>query len=128
VPFLRGLGAAAVVLEGPQLARDVRHLHADGGDAVLDLVGNSVVLESVGLVRRGGRVCLAGFLGGLAPLPTFDPLRQMPSGVHWSFFGSFVFGTPGFPVAGVPFQAIVDRVGAGRPACSASRRFARRIV
>jgi NADPH:quinone reductase len=38
----------------------------------------------------------------------------MPSGVHFSFFGSFVFGTPDFPLSDVPLQAIVDQVAAGR--------------
>ena len=38
----------------------------------------------------------------------------MPSGVHFSFFGSFVFGTPDFPLSDVPLQAIVDHVAAGR--------------
>jgi NADPH:quinone reductase len=35
-------------------------------------------------------------------------------GVHFSFFGSFVFGTPDFPLSDVPLQAIVDHVAAGR--------------
>jgi len=29
--------------------------------------------------------------------------------VHFSFFGSFVFGTPEFPLSEIPFQQIVDR-------------------
>ena len=38
-------------------------------DAVLDLVGNSTILDSLDMLRRGGRACLAGWLGGLAPIP-----------------------------------------------------------
>ena len=38
---------------------------------------------------------------------------QFPSGVHFSFFGSFVYGTPEFPLSDVPLQAIVDRAAAG---------------
>ena len=64
---------------------------------MLDLVGNSVVLDSLAMLRRGGRSCLAGWLGGLDPIPDFNPLLQMASGVYLTFFGSFVFGTPGFP-------------------------------
>jgi NADPH:quinone reductase-like Zn-dependent oxidoreductase len=66
-------------------------------DAVLDLVGNSVVLDSLAMLRRGGCSCLAGWLGGLDPIPDFNPLLQTASGVYLTFFGSFVFGTPGFP-------------------------------
>src|SRR5262245_19973713 len=73
-------------------------------DAVLDLVGNSVVLGSLAMLRRGGRSCLAGWLGGLDPIPDFNPLLQMASGVYLTFFGSFVFGTPGFPLSDVPLQ------------------------
>jgi NADPH:quinone reductase len=110
---LRALGAERVVLEGADLSRHVRLLHPQGIDAVLDLVGNRTLLESLGMTRRAGRVCLAGFLGGLAPIEGFNPLAQMPSQVHLSFFGSFVFGTSHFPLSDVPFQTIVDRVAAG---------------
>ncbi|MBA5604342.1 zinc-binding dehydrogenase [Duganella sp. FT3S] len=83
-------------------------------DAVLDLVGNSTVLDSMRAARPGGRVCLAGFLGGMAPVEGFNPLSQMPSGVQLSFFGSFEFGGPRFPLSAVPMQTIVRMVEAGR--------------
>lgn len=66
------------------------------------------------MLRRGGRSCLAGFLGGLAPIQDFNPLLQMPSGVYLTFFGSFVFGTPGFPLSEVPLQQIAEDAAAGR--------------
>jgi threonine dehydrogenase-like Zn-dependent dehydrogenase len=83
-------------------------------DAVLDLVGNSTILDSLAMLRRGGRACLAGWLGGLAPIKDFNPLLQMASGVYLTFFGSFVFGTPGFPLSDVPLQEIAQEVAAGR--------------
>lgn len=113
VARLKALGAPRVEIEGADLSRRVRERVPAGVDAVLDLVGNSVLLDSLALVRRGGRVCQAGFLGGLSPFPSFNPLQQMPSGVHFSFFGSFVFGTPEFPLSDVPLQDIVDRAASG---------------
>ena len=110
---LTQLGAKHAELEGPDLSRRIRGLHEEGVDAVLDLVGNSVVLDSLAMVRRGGRVCEAGWLGGLAPIQSFNPMLQMPSGVHFSLFASFVFGTREFPLSRVPLQSIVDRVAAG---------------
>jgi NADPH:quinone reductase-like Zn-dependent oxidoreductase len=110
---LEALGARETLLEGPDLSRRIREHHPDGVDAVLDLVGNSVVLDSLSALRRGGRACEAGWLGGLAPIASFNPMLQMPSGVHFSLFGSFVFGTPQFPLSDVPLQTIVDRVAAG---------------
>lgn len=110
---LQGLGAHAVLQEGPELSRRVRELYPAGADAVLDLVGNSTLLDSLQIVRRGGRVCEAGWLGGLAPIAEFNPLMQMPTGVQYSLFASFVFGTPEFPLSEVPLQIIVDRVAQG---------------
>jgi len=110
---LEGLGANRVVLEGADLSIRVRKLYPEGIDAVLDLVGNSTLLDSLAMVRRDGRVCLAGFLGGLAPIASFNPLLQMPSRVQLSFFGSFMFGTPEFPLSDIPLQAIIDRVASG---------------
>jgi len=109
---LEALGAQRVEIESPDLSAHIPDRKRI--DAVLNLVGNSTLLDSLSIVRRGGRVCQAGFLGGLAPIASFDPLSQMPSGVHFSFFGSFVFGTPDFPLSDVPLQAIVDQVAAGR--------------
>lgn len=100
------------MLEGPELSK--RLPETKSIDAVLELVGNSVLLDSLATLKRGGRLCLAGFLGGLAPIPDFNPLLQMPSGVHFSFFGSFVFGEPGFPLSDVPLQKIANEVAEGR--------------
>jgi NADPH:quinone reductase-like Zn-dependent oxidoreductase len=65
------------------------------------------------MLRRGGSACLAGWLGGLAPIPEFNPLLRMPSGVNFTFFGSFVFGTPGFPLSDVPLSDIARKVQEG---------------
>ncbi len=120
---LEALGAKEVVIESPDLAMRVRDLHPQGVDAVFELVGNSTLLESLKLVRRHGRLCQAGFLGGLGPIQEFMPIMQMPSGVHFSFFGSFVFGTPGFPASEVPMQTIVERVENGTYKAKPARVF-----
>ena len=111
-PIVEKLGAARCEIERPDLSTHIAE--AKEIDAVLNLVGKSVLLDSLAMLRRGGRSCLAGFLGGLAPVPDFNPLLQMSSGVHFSFFGSFVFGTPGFPLSDVPLQQIAADAAAGR--------------
>ena len=111
---LHEMGVERVELEGPDLDKRLNLAYTEKFDAVLELVGNSVLLNSLTMLKRGGRLCLAGFLGGLAPFPDFNPLLQMASGVHFSFFGSFVFGTPGFPLSDVPLRKIVDMVAAGK--------------
>ena len=108
---LTKLGAHRVEIEGPDLSKRIPE--RTQVDAVLDLVGNSTFMDSLWMLRRGGRMCLAGWLGGLDSVNNFNPLLQMPSGVYFTFFGSFVFGTPDFPVSDVPLQAIVDKAAAG---------------
>ena len=58
---LEELGVARVEIEGPDLSQ--RIAEAKQLDAVLDLVGNSTILDSLAMLRRGGRACLAGWLG-----------------------------------------------------------------
>lgn len=110
--MLEALGVERCEIERSDLSKHI----AEAGriDAVLDLVGNSVVLDSLAMLRRGGRSCLAGWLGGLDPIPDFNPLLQMASGVHLTFFGSFVFGTPGFPLSDVPLAEIAQDAAEGR--------------
>ena len=119
--MLDGLGVSRAEIEGPDLSK--RIAEAKHIDAVLDLVGNSTVLDSLAMLRRGGRACLAGWLGGLAPIADFNPLAQMPRGVDLTFFASFVFGMPGFPLSDVPLQKIAEDVSAGRLKAKPSRVF-----
>jgi NADPH:quinone reductase-like Zn-dependent oxidoreductase len=110
--MLEKLGAERCEIERPDLSKHIPE--AKKIDAVLDLVGNTVVLDSLAMLRRGGRCCLAGWLGGLDPIPNFNPLLQMASGVYLTFFGSFVFGTPGFPLSDVPLERIAADAADGR--------------
>lgn len=55
-----------------------------------------------------------GWLDGLGPIKDFNRLLEMASGVHWSFFGSFVFGTEEFPLSDVPLTEIVRAVAEGK--------------
>ncbi|CDO90936.1 alcohol dehydrogenase [Mycobacterium triplex] len=112
VSALEDLGASRVEVERRDLATHIAE--SKQIDAVLDLVGNSTILDSLDLLRRGGTACLAGWLGGLDPIGDFNPLLRMASGVNLNFFGSFVFGTPGFPLSDVPLQDIARQVAEGK--------------
>ena len=123
VKKVRGITSAAVraEVEEPKLSK--RITETGKIDAVLDLVGNSTILDSLDMLRRGGRACLASWLGGLAPIADFNPLLQMASGVYLTFFGSFVFGKPDFPLSDVPLQAIAAEVERGRYKSKPTRVF-----
>jgi NADPH2:quinone reductase len=47
----------------------------------------------------------------------------MPSGVYLTFFGSFVFGTPGFPLSDVPLSDIAEQVKNGQLDAGPARVF-----
>ena len=123
-PALEALGASEVLLESPELSKRVRELRPKGVDAVLDIIGNSTVLDSLAMARRGGRVCVVGLLDHVESIGNFNPLFQMPhAGVHFSSFVSWSFGTPECPLSDVPFQAIVDRVAVGAYKAKPARVF-----
>jgi NADPH:quinone reductase len=112
--LLRHLGAADVLIDDGKLAVQVS-ARGIALDSVLDLVGNSVLRDSLQAVRPRGRVCQLGFLGGLDPVAGFNPLTDLPTGVQFSFYGSaFVLGTADFPLSGIPLQQIIDKAEAGQ--------------
>ena len=112
VLLLTELGATRVLLENGKLSEEVRAFSPDGIDGVLDLIGNSTLLDSLRMARKGGRVCVAGFLGGSEPI-SFNWLANMPFGVDVNAFASLLFGTKDFPHSDIPMQKIVDRVTDG---------------
>jgi NADPH:quinone reductase-like Zn-dependent oxidoreductase len=121
--LLRDIGATQVLVDDGQLASQVGNLGADV-DGVFDLVGNSVLRDSLRIVRTKGRVCQLGFLGGLEPVADFDPIADLPTGVQLSFYGSaFVLGTDSFPLAGIPLQQMITKAEAGRYQAKPARVF-----
>jgi NADPH:quinone reductase-like Zn-dependent oxidoreductase len=124
VPLLRSLGAESAVIDTGSIAGAVRELVPGGADRVLDLVGNSALRDSLRAVGAKGRVCQAGFLGGLGPVADFLPAFDMPSGVQFSFFGSFEVGTAAYPISAIPFSQIVAKAEAGIYQAKPARVFA----
>ncbi len=122
-PLLRALGAEGVVIDDGDIAGRVRDQVPGGVDRVLDLVGNSVLRDSLQAVRAKGRVCQVGFLGGLGPVDGFLPVFDMPSGVQFSFFGSFELGSQAYPLSAIPFQEIVAKAEAGVYQAKPARAF-----
>jgi NADPH2:quinone reductase len=112
VALLAELGASRVLIENGNLSEAVRTFSPDGIDGVLDLIGNSTLLDSLRMARKGGRVCVAGFLGSSEPV-TFNWLANMPFGVDFNAFASLLLGTKDFPHSDIPMQHIVDRVADG---------------
>ena len=112
-PLLASLGAEPLLENGAGVSDEVKRRLPRGVDAVLELVGTTTLVDSLACTAMRGRLCVAGFLGGLGPVDGFNPLTQMLSGVAASFFASFHLGTPEFPVRAIPFQEIIARAEAG---------------
>jgi NADPH:quinone reductase-like Zn-dependent oxidoreductase len=121
--LLRDLGATDVLIDDGKLAIQVKE-RAMAVDSVFDLVGNSVLRDSLQAVRPRGRVCQLGFLGGLEPVAGFNPITDLPTGVQLSFYGSaFVLGTADFPLSGIPLQQMITKAETGQYRAKPARVF-----
>ncbi len=119
-PILKELGAHEVAVDDGTLSD-----RYTGLDAVVDIVGNSVLRDSLRTVRARGRVCQIGFLGGFAPVPDFDPIADLPTGVQLSFFASaFVLGSPDYPLGDIPFADFIAKTERGELHARPARTFA----
>ena len=111
--WVRSMGAKDVEVESKDLPETLRSKGVERFDKVLNLVGNSVLVQSIALTRAGGRMLQAGWLGGLAPVKDFNPMVEMESGVHFSLFHGKVLGSPDFPLSRYPLQDIVKKLEKG---------------
>ena len=116
--LLKRFGAKDVKIESPDLIDEFTASKSNNNedfkfDKTLNLIGNSVLLQSISLTRPGGRMLQAGWLGGLDPVKDFNPMLQMESGVHFSLFHSKVLGGHGFPMAKVGLQEVVKKIENG---------------
>ena len=118
--LLERIGATTVLIDDGRLA-DQR---PGVVDCVFDLVGNSVLRDSLRTVRPRGRVCQLGFLGGLEPVADFNPIADLPSGVQFSFYGSaFVLGSSEFPLTEIPLAEMIGKAESGRYQAKPARVF-----
>jgi NADPH:quinone reductase-like Zn-dependent oxidoreductase len=110
--LLRQLGAHEVLIDDGSLADQLRSGRGPV-ERVVDLIGNSALRDSLACLERDGRVCQVGFLGGLGPVQDFVALLDLPTGVQLSLYASaLVLGSPAYPLAEVPLEAIFERVAA----------------
>ena len=122
IAFLESLGVKKVFINVENLSKQIRIIAPQGIDAVLDIVGNTTLLDSLKMVKKGGTVCNAGFLGGGDPID-FNPLTDMPSGVNLNFFASFLFGTPDFQLSSKILQQIINKAEQNRFNCKPTHQF-----
>lgn len=112
IELLKEIGCSKVFIESEELSQQIREEFPDGINAVLDVVGNSTLIDSLKMVQKHGYICSAGFLGGTTSIP-FNPLTDLPSTVNLNFFASFMIGTKSFPLSNIPMQEIIDKAEMG---------------
>jgi NADPH:quinone reductase-like Zn-dependent oxidoreductase len=78
---LRAAGVDHPFVDSGTIADQVSELMPDGVDAVLELVGCSVLADTLRTVRRHGTVCFTGALAGQWTIPDFTPF-MIPNGVR----------------------------------------------
>ncbi|WP_435857485.1 alcohol dehydrogenase catalytic domain-containing protein [Streptomyces olindensis] len=78
---LRAVGVDHPLVDDGTVADQVRELVPDGVDAALELVGCSVLPDTLRTVRRHGTVCFTGALAGQWTIPDFTPF-MIPGGVR----------------------------------------------
>ncbi|MER8003434.1 zinc-binding dehydrogenase [Streptomyces sp. NPDC095613] len=78
---LRAVGVDHPLVDDGTIADQVRELMPDGVDAALELVGCSVLADTLRAVRRHGTVCFTGALAGQWTIPDFTPF-MVPGGVR----------------------------------------------
>ncbi|MEU4384130.1 zinc-binding dehydrogenase [Promicromonospora sp. NPDC023805] len=106
VSDLRAVGVDHPVVDDGAVADQVRELAPDGVDAALELVGGSVLADTLRTVRRHGTVCFTGALAGQWTIPDFSPF-MIPNGVRLTAYGGAATDLPA-PVFQQQLQAIAD--------------------
>ncbi|CAM5582818.1 Alcohol dehydrogenase [Streptomyces tendae] len=78
---LRAVGVDHPVVDDGHVAEKIRGLVPQGVDAALELVGCSVLADTLRAVRRHGTICFTGALAGQWSIPDFTPF-MIPVGVR----------------------------------------------
>jgi NADPH:quinone reductase len=105
---LRAMGVDHPLVDNGTIADQVRELMPHGVDAVLELVGCSVLADTFRTVRRHGTVCFTGALAGQWTIPDFTPF-MIPMGVRLT---SYAGGATDLPAQ--VFQQHLQAIAAGR--------------
>ena len=97
------------ILDGGEIAPQVRALFPQGVDATLELIGTPTLKDSLRATRVHGTVCSTGMVSNQWIVPDFYPIGYIPSGVRLTGYG----GDAGDLPQGV-LQRYLDAVAAGR--------------
>jgi NADPH:quinone reductase-like Zn-dependent oxidoreductase len=108
-PALEAVGVDHVVIDGGEVARQVRAIVLNGVDAALELIGTPTLPDTLRATRVHGTVCFTGMLSNQWTVRDFYPIEYLPRGVRLTAYG----GDAGDLPVGV-LQQFLDDADAGR--------------
>jgi NADPH2:quinone reductase len=96
---LRAVGVDHPIVDDGAIAKKVRELVPHGVDAALELVGCSVLADTLRTVRCHAAVCFTGALAGQWTIPGFTPF-MIPNGVRLTSYAGQAADLPAEAFAG----------------------------
>jgi NADPH:quinone reductase-like Zn-dependent oxidoreductase len=111
---LREVGADFALVDGGQIAEEVRRVVPEGVDAAVEVVGASTVRDTIKALKPFGGVAVVGLLGGPPILENLHLMQDLPNATRLTFFPSGMLGTPALPISEAPLRAIAEGIAAGR--------------
>jgi len=97
------------ILDGGEIAPQVRALFPQGVDATLELIGTPTLKDSLRATRVHGTVCSTGMVSNQWIVPDFYPIGYIPSGVRLTGYGGDAGDLPQ-----AVLQRYLDAIAAGR--------------
>jgi len=101
-------GADEVLIDDGNISEQLRAIHPDGVNHVLELVGATTLKDSLRCAATGGSVCMTGMLSEQWSVPNFAPMEYIPAAVNLT-----VYDSGQFRVGKEDFQAFLDDIDAG---------------
>ncbi|MFY0408736.1 zinc-binding alcohol dehydrogenase family protein [Solicola sp. PLA-1-18] len=119
VDALKRIGVDHVVIDDGKVADRVRGIVPDGVDAALELVGTTVLRDTLHAVRPGGTACFTGMLSNEWVVRDFYPIDYLPRGVRLSAYAG-----EASDLSSAVLQEYLDAVAAGEAPVPLDRTFA----
>jgi NADPH:quinone reductase-like Zn-dependent oxidoreductase len=117
--MLAARGVDHPLLDGGEIAGEVRKLFPEGVDATLELVGAPTLRDSLRATRVHGAVCFTGMVSNAWIVPDFYPLAYIPNGVRLTAYGGEAADLPAEAL-----QRYLDAIAAGRLSVAVHRVYA----
>ncbi|MBV9310384.1 MAG: zinc-binding dehydrogenase [Solirubrobacterales bacterium] len=108
-PALQAVGVDHVVIDGGQVAPQVRAIIPSGVDAALELIGTPTLPDTLRATRVHGTVCFTGMLSNQWSVRDFYPIEYLPRGVRLTAYGGDASDLPAEVL-----QQFLDDAAAGR--------------